>query len=116
MGRHFIDYYDNEYFTFSCKYCKIHFAHTDNIFMKHIETAHGECFGFVDSINTYYVDNVNYSTYTYHGDFDMYDDNSILKSNTNSYFLYCIKCDNFIGWKYCEYSAEKHIILKSVVH
>jgi hypothetical protein len=116
MGRLFIQRYENVNYTFSCKSCKFHFAHTDHIVIRQIETMYGECFGFVESINLYETHNDNWSTYTYHGEFDMYDDNSILKNETSqSYFLHCIKCNLFVGWKYMEPNTEKHILLKSRV-
>ena len=115
MGKLFIEFYENDNYTFSCKNCMFHFAHTDNIVIRQIETMYGECFGFVESINLYEIKNDNWSTYTQHGDFDMYDDNSILKNESKSYFLYCIKCNSFVGWKHIEPNSKKHIILKSRV-
>lgn len=116
MGRLFIECYENEKFTFSCKVCKLHFAHTDKIVIRQIETTYGECIGCVESMNLIPIDNNNFSTYTCHGEFDMFDDNSILESDAKSYFLHCIKCKNFVGWKHSENSAEKHILLKSAIH
>ena len=115
MGKLYIEYYEDDNYTFSCKTCKFHFAHTDNIVIKQIETMYGECFGFVETINVHAIRNDNFSTYTKHGEFDMYDDNSILASESKSYFLYCIKCNVFVGWKHIEHNSEKHIILKSCV-
>lgn len=115
MGRLFIEYFDNDEYLFSCKNCKIHFAHTDNIVIRLIETTKGECIGFIDSLNLKQVRNNNWSTYTSHDGFDMFDDDSILKGDARCYYLYCIQCNNFIGWKYVEDNYEKHILLKSCI-
>lgn len=115
MGRPFIQFYENDKFVFNCKNCNIHIGHTDFVVIRQIETMHGECIGFTSSLNCYTQVNTNYSTYTYHGEFDMYDDDSILQTHAKSYYLYCISCNTFMGWKHID-TGEKHIILKSTIH
>lgn len=115
MGKVFLEFFNNENFLFQCKKCSTHISHTDYVVIRHIETICGECIGFTESINVLSYENPNYATYTYHGDFDMYDDNSILKETSKSYFLYCKNCLLFIGWKHIDDSSEKHILLKSKI-
>ena len=114
MGKPFIQFYENDKYAFYCKACNIHIAHTDNIVIRQIETIRGECIGFTSSLNCYFLKNPNWSTYTHHGDFDMYDDDSILRSNSSSCYLYCVSCNSFMGWKHTD-SGEKHILFKSAI-
>ena len=115
MGRVFLEYFSNNEYTFSCKFCKAHISHTDHVVMNQIETSYGECVGFTNAINTHQHICSNWTTYTTHGRFDMFDDNSILKSYTQCFYLYCKQCNSFMGWRHIDPPFEKHILLKKCI-
>jgi hypothetical protein len=113
MGKLFICAYEENSDTYKCGNCQTHITHGKYMITNQIETAKGECCGFSEIINTIMYKNSNWSFYTKHDAFDMFDDNSILKSKSHSFCVYCKNCERFIGWKYIDCNGEKSILLKS---
>jgi hypothetical protein len=113
MGKLFICAYEDEINAYKCKKCKTHITHNEYIITNQIETVNGECYGFSAAINLAIYKNSNWSLYTKHDNFDMFDDNSILKNKRDSFYVYCKNCEEFTGWKFIDSTEEKFILLKS---
>ena len=115
MGNFFIDILELSKYVLRCKICYTHISHSEYLITNTIETGSGEAIGVLLGINVFCL-NEKYSTYTYHGTFDMFDNDSLLTDTGQCMDIYCKKCNNFIGWKHIQCNTkEKYIILKNSI-